>query len=161
MANSNRPRGFMCKGTPLRVNAYEAGSACYPGDLVALASDGQVDPVAAGGKILGVCLSYASAAGAEVLVADHPDQLIIGQVAATEVDAQTDIGNNADIVATAANTTYKASRQAVDGSTLTAAGAAQLTILGIEKRPDNALGGDVDVVCRINEHQFADSFAGV
>ncbi len=160
MANADRPRGAACKGKPLRINAYEAGSACYPGDFVSIASDGQVDPTAAGGKILGVCMSYASAAGAEVLVADHPDQLVVVQASSTEVDAQTDIGNNADIVANSPSTTYKTSRQELDSSTL-GTSAAQLCIIGIESRPDNALGANVDVICRINEHQLEASFAGV
>lgn len=163
MANLDRPRGFECKGKPLRVNAYESGSACYPGDLVNLASDGQVDPAAAGGLILGVCLSYASGAGVEILVADHPDQLIVGQVAASEVDAQTDVGNTVDILATAGNSSYRASRQEVDGSSLSGSATAQLRILGISGRPNNALGEFVEVVCAINEHQFgpAQANAGV
>lgn len=160
MANLDTPRGFECKGVPLRVNKYESGSACYPGDLVTLASDGQVDPVTAGVIILGLCMSYASASGAAILVADHPQQLIIGQADETEIDAQTDVGNMCDIVATAGNSTYKTSRQEVDSSTI-GTGSAQVQILGIEDKPNNALGGFVDVICRINEHQFGDAVAGV
>ncbi len=50
----------------------------------------------------------------------------------------------------------------IDSSTIAAA-AAQLTILGIEPRVDNALGAQVDVICKINEHQAfgADGFAGI
>lgn len=160
MANPDRPSGFRCKGTPKRVNPYEAGSTCYPGDLAAIAADGQVDAAAAGGRILGVVMSYAAAAGDEVIIADHPDQLVIGQASAAELDAQTDVGNNCDILATAGNSTYKMSRHEVDSSSVGAA-AAQLTILGIERRPDNALGANVDVICRINEHQLSADFAGV
>jgi hypothetical protein len=160
MANLDRPRGFAPHGKVLRSRPYEAGSACYPGDLVALASDGQVDPAATGAEILGLCLTYASAAGQEVLVADHPDQLISGQADETELDAQTDVGNMCDIVATAGDSTYKTSRQEVDSSTVVAT-TAQLQILGIERRPNNALGTNVEVVCRINEHQFGDTNAGV
>lgn len=160
MANPDRPRGFWPVGGVLRVGVYESGSACYPGDLLNLASDGQVDPAAAGALIIGVCLSYASGSGAEVLVADHPDQLVAGQADETELDAQTDIGNMCDIVATAANTTYLASRQEVDSSTV-GTGAAQLQILRIERRADNALGTNVDVICRINEHALSGAIAGV
>jgi len=160
MANLDRPRGFAPHGKVLRSRPYQAGSACYPGDLVTLASDGEVDPVATGGEILGLCLTYASAQGQEVLVADHPDQLIAGQADETELDLQTDVGNMCDIVATAGNSTYKTSRQEVDSSSV-GSGAAQLQILGIERRPNNALGEFVEVVCRINEHQFGDSNAGV
>jgi hypothetical protein len=63
MANLDRPRGFEPHGEIKQVVVQEAGSACFPGDMVALASDGQVDPVATGAKVLGLCLSYASAAG--------------------------------------------------------------------------------------------------
>lgn len=165
MANLDTPKGFEPFGQLLRVNIYEAGSACYPGDLVTLASDGQVDPATAGSIILGLCLTYASAAGEAIAVADHPAQQIVGQVAESEIDAQTDIGNCCDILATAGNSTYKASRQEVDGSTQSGSATAQLRLLGIENKPGNALGQYVDVVCAINEHQFgaaqANSAVGV
>lgn len=152
MANLDRPKGFECYGEPLRVNPYESGSACYPGDLVAIAADGQVDPVAAGAEILGVCLSYASAAGAVIMVADHPDQLISAQGDEAELDAQTDIGQCCDILATAGNSTYKTSRQEVDSSSV--GSAAQLQILRISTRQGNAGGANAEVVCRIHEHQL-------
>ncbi len=163
MANSNRPCGFECKGVPLRVNKYEAGSACYPGDLINYAGDGQVDPAAAGGLILGVCMSYAAAAGDPVLVADHPDQLIIGQVAASEIDAATDFPQTADITASSPDTTYKISRQVIDGSSQSASATAQLRLLKIEDRVNNALGQYVRIECAINEHQLgpAQANAGV
>jgi hypothetical protein len=160
MANVDRPRGFECKGVPLRVNKYQSGSACYPGDLVNLASDGQVDPASAGALILGLCLSYASTSGVDILVADHPDQLILGQADETELDAQTDVGNNVDIVATAGNSTYKASRQEADSSTV-GTGSAQLQFLGYEPVVNNAFGTNVLGIFRINEHAFGDALAGV
>jgi hypothetical protein len=162
MANADRPRGFAPYGKVKSANIYEAGAAVYPGDLVALASDGQIDPVAAGSTILGCALSYAAAAGDKVLVSDDPEQRYVVQADETEVDAQTDIGNNCDHLATAGNSTYKASRMELDSSTI-GTSAAGLTILDIEQRPDNAFGGFVDVIVRINEHQIAgkDAFAGV
>lgn len=159
MANLDMPRGFMCKGVPLRVNKYEAGSTVYPGSLVTMASDGQCDEVTAGVVILGLAMSYATV-GLPLLVADDPNQLIIGQCDETEIDAQTDIGNCCDIVATAGNSTYKASRQEVDSSNQ-GTGTAQLMILGIVDSPNNVLGEFVDVICKINEHQLANTVAGV
>jgi hypothetical protein len=163
MANYDQPQGFKCQGDPLRMNSYVAGSACYPGDLLTLASDGKVDPATAGTLILGVCIGYASADLANVLVADHPDQLIVGQVAASEIDLQTDMGNTADILATAANTTYKISRQEINGASQSDSATAQLRLLRPEPSPNNAFGQFVDVVCAINEHQFgpAQANAGV
>lgn len=159
MANLDMPKGFECKGVPLRVNEYTAGAVCYPGDLVILQADGKVDPAAAGTEILGLAMNYASADGQKVLVADHPDQLLIGQADETEIDAQTDIGSMCDILATAGNSTYKASRQEIDSSTVVDT-TAQVQILSVVQSPNNALGGFVDVVLRINEHQFGDSNAG-
>jgi len=162
MANKDLPQGFRPYGRVKQVAVMEAGSACYPGDFVSLASDGQVDPTGAGSTILGLCLSYASAAGQKVLVSVDPEQLYVGQADESEIDAQTDIGNNCDIVATGGNTTYKTSRQEIDSSTI-GASAAQLTIVGLDRGADNAFGEFAEVIVRINEHQAfgKDAFAGV
>lgn len=154
MANLDRPQGFRPHGEPLRLTKYQAGSAVYPGDLVKMASDGYVDSCSAGDLVLGVCMSYASAEGDEIVVADHPDQIIVGQVAASEINEQTDLFNTADILATAGNSTYRVSRQEVDGSTQSASATAQLRIIGIVEKSNNALGANVEVICRINEHFF-------
>lgn len=154
MANNNRPRGFACYGQILRQSPYKAGAVVYPGDLVKLVSDGYVDAATAGDLILGVSMSYAAAEGDPILVADHPDQQIVGQVTAAEIDAQTDIFNTADITATTGSTAYKTSRQAIDGSSQSGSATAQLRILRVLPSPNNALGADVDVVCQINEHFF-------
>jgi hypothetical protein len=122
--------------------------------MVALASDGQVDPAAAGGIILGLCMSYASGAGVKVLVADHPDQVFVGQLAAAQIDARAELFQTCDIVATAGNTTYLTSRQELDGSSESTNATAQLRILEIVRRPNNAFGANVEVRFRINEHAF-------
>lgn len=163
MANGDRPQGFRPKGEPLQVVELVAGSACYPGDFVAMANDGMVDPVAAGADILGLCLTYASGSGVSVLVSIDPNQLYIGQADETEIDAQTDIGNLCDVVATAGNSTYKISRQEIDSSTIGTGSGGQLVILGVDSRPDNALGTNADVIVKINENQaFGETdFAGI
>jgi hypothetical protein len=162
MANSDYPKGFAPFGVIKKQIVLESGSAIYPGDFVRLASDGQVDPAAAGETILGLALNYCSASGQEVLVSCDPDQLYVGQADETEIDAQTDIGNVCDIVATAGNSTYKTSRQEVDSSDVNTT-SGQLLLLGYERRVDNALGGFCDVIVKINEHQGMgkDAFAGI
>ena len=162
MANLDKPCGFDCKNGPLRIGKYEAGSTVYPGSLVTIASDGQVDEATAGSLILGVAMNKA-AVGEELLVADHPDQIIIGQVAATEIDVQSDIPGCADILATAGSSAYNLSRQEIDGSTLSNSATAQLRLLRIAGRVNNAFGANVLVECAINEHQFgpAQANAGV
>jgi hypothetical protein len=154
MANLDRPQGFRLQGKPLRVQPYTSGAACYQGDLVKMSSDGFIDPCSAGDLILGVCMGYASTSGVSVMVADHPDQQIVGQVAASEIDAAGDLFNTADIVATAGDSTYKISRHEIDGSSQSGSATAQLRLLRALPATGNALGQYVDVVCQINEHQF-------
>ena len=162
MANSDRPQGLRPYGRVRQVQELVAGAACFPGDCVQMQSDGKVDPAAAGASILGVALSYASADGAKVLVSTHPEQLYVVQCDGAAIDAQTDVGNNGDILATAGNSTYKVSRQEIDTTTIAAA-AAQLTILQVSRETNNDLGGFVDVIVRINEHQISgvNAFAGI
>lgn len=160
MANADRPRGFAPYGTVRQTVKFQAGSTIAPGEFVALASDGQVDAAGAGATILGLALNYATA-NQDVMVIVDPDQLYVGQADETEIDAQTDVGNLCDIVATADNTTYKAARMEIDSSTIGTGSGGQLVILGIEARPDNAFGAQVDVICKINEHQLVTGFAGV
>lgn len=155
MANSDRPRGFEPKGEPIRINKYESGAEIFPGDAVHMEADGQVDPAVAAEAVLGVALNYASAAGKEVLVADDPQQQYIVQADGSDVDAQTDINLNYDIIATAGNSTYKISRQELDSSTGATTATLQLKLLAIEEREDNALGAQVDCVVKINNHQLA------
>lgn len=162
MPNLNRPDGFKVYGRLLRATEWEAGSAVYPGDCVTLASDGQVDTSTNSGDIMGVCLSYASAAGQKILVADHPDQLFVAQASSGAIDTQTDIGNTAVILATAANTVYKTSRQAVDTSTLYTSIASQVQILGLEPvSGEDGFGSNAKLVVRINSHQLRQNINGV
>jgi hypothetical protein len=153
--------GFKPHGVLKQVAVMESGSACYPGDFVTLASDGQVDPAAAAADIIGLCLDYASAAGQKVRISVDPSQLYVGQANEDDIDAQTDIGQTVDILATAGSATYKLSRQEIDSTSIGAS--QQLVILGIEAQIGNALGDLVDVVVKVNQHQAygTDDFAGV
>lgn len=162
MANSDRPQGFRPYGRIKQTLEVTAGARCFPGDAVQLQSDGKCDPVAAGATIYGVALNYADADGDKLIISCDPEQLYVIQADETEIDAQTDVGNNCDLVATAGNTTYNQSRMELDSSTVAAA-AAQLNIVGVMPTVGNALGEFVDVIVRINEHQNfgADGFAGI
>lgn len=155
MANRDEPQGFRPKGEPLRMNAYVASAACAPGDALQLAS-GKVAPAANTGALCGVAASYAAADGDEVMVWDAPDQLFIVQADEADINAQADIGLNYPIVATAYDATYRVSRQELDSSLGAANADLPLLLLGIEKRPDNALGAQVDCIVKIARHQLAD-----
>lgn len=153
MANQNRARGFEPKGSPLRVNPYVAGSEIFPGDmLLGPATDGQVDASAgaAAELLLGVAMSYASAAGAQVLVCDHPSQLFIAQVASGETEASTQVGDYAEVKATAGNSTFKQSRQEVD--TIAETATKPLRVVALDSVVNNTWADNVDIVVSINTH---------
>lgn len=161
MANGDRPSGFEAYGKVGQIAVFEAGSVVNAGEFVSLASDGQVDASAAGATILGLCLDYGAAAGDKVRVIVDPNQLYVGQADETELDAQTDIGNLCDIVATADDTTYRASRMEIDSSTVGTGGGGQLVIMGLAPESGNAFGAQAKIIVKINEHQLVTSFAGV
>lgn len=154
MANADTPNGFVPVGTVLRVQAYQAGSAVYPGDPVALADDGQIDR-SAGPALIGVALNYAAAAGDEVLVADHPDQLFEAQGDGADIDAQTDLFLNYDIVLGSADTTYRKSTSEIDSSTGATTATLAVKVISLLPRVKNALGANARCICKLNNHQLA------
>lgn len=159
MPNKDRALGMQPHGEVCQATEYDAGGTIYPGAPVKLNSSGLVVAAAAGDTLLGAALSYASS-GQKVLVADDPSQRFSIQAAGSNVDAQTDIGNNAD-VAIAVDATYKISRAELDDSTLTAAGSAQLQILAVEPQVGEGFGANAKCIVRINEHQLVDGKSGV
>lgn len=154
MANADRPKGFEPVGQVLRCTPYVADAVCYPGDVLERTAAGKVQPVSNGATSIpiGVAMSYAAADGDEVLVSDHPDQLYRAQADDADIDAQSQIGLNYDIVATAGDSDYKLSRQEVDSSSGVTTAATPLQLIRIEPRPDNALGANVDCIVRLNMH---------
>jgi len=155
MANSDSPRGFETHGEVRRLNPYQSGGEIFPGDACKFDSDGEIVVVTAGDASMGVAASYASAQGVEVQVWDHPDQEFTGQVDDATVDAQTDINQNYDWLATGGNSTYKRSRMEVDGSTQNTTATLPIKSLGIYRSDDNALGAQVMMRFKINNHQLA------
>jgi len=160
VANTDIIAGARLFGRMYQMNSYQAESAIYKGDLVKKNAAGTVERAAATNAVVGVAMSNA-AAGEKVLVADHPDQLFVMNASATEIDAQTDIGLNYDIVVGTANTTYKRSGMELDSSTGDVTSTRVLRLIAIEPAVDNALGANVDCVVKINQHQNATAVAGV
>lgn len=158
MANPDRPRGFEAWGKVLRETPYIAGADVKPGDMLVLQTDGKVDPVDTGGasyatKAIGVATGIA-ADGEEVMVYDHPDQLYVAQADGADIAAQTDLGLNYAILATTASSQFDASRMEVDSNTGANTNTLPLKVLSVDKSTDNALGAQVDVVAKINNHQL-------
>jgi hypothetical protein len=154
MANQNIVDGAKPFGRGYQANTYKAESTIYPNDFVKQNAAGTVEPATATGAIKGVAAHYA-AAGADVLVWDHPDQLFMIQADDSTVDAQTDIGLNYDIVCGTPNATYKTSAMQLDASTQATTATLPLKLLKIVAAPNNALGNLVKCVVRINNHQNA------
>lgn len=152
MANKDMPKGAEPCGRLYPAQPYKAESVIYQGDFVKKNAAGTVERAAAAGAILGVAMSNA-AAGEDCLVSDDPDQTYVIQAAAGAIDAQTDIGLNADIVVGTANTTYKRSAMELDDSTLATTATLPLKIIRVDRSVDNALGANCKVVVRINNHQ--------
>lgn len=158
MANDDRPRGFQPIG-PHKYRKYTAGAKIVPGEFVKLSSDGKVDPAAAGERLLGLCMNLAKVDGDEAYIIDDPYQYYVGQADGADIDAQTDVGNLADILATAEDTLYNAARMEIDSSTIGTGTGGQLRIMDVQERPDNAFGAQADVLVQINEHQYQDATA--
>src|ERR1700687_1863223 len=139
MANFSRPRGLEPYGENRRARYYTSGAVLYPGDAVKMDSTGRLVPVAAGDPIMGVSLGYASAAGKDVLVNDHPEQHYMIVANGSGAGSATDVGNNADILVGSPDTFYRMSRMQLDYSSL-ATSSKQLTVLALDPATANAYG---------------------
>lgn len=153
MANADIIDGFKPYGKCLRENPYQAGGTVYKGDLVKQKSDGTVERAAASNAVIGVCMSD-GVSGDTVMIADDPNQLLIGQTDDSTVDAQTDIGLNYNITVGTASTRYKRSAMEIDASTQATDSTLPLRLLRIVPAPDNALGDAVKCIVSINNHQL-------
>lgn len=154
MANRDCPRGLEPSGELLRATSYIGVSTIYPGELVLREAGGRVAIATVCLALAGVALSYCSATGQPLLVADHPQQRFVCQADGTDVDALTAIGLNYQILATGENSTYKISRMEIDASLGMVTATLALRVIAIEPRGNNALGDNVDVIVQINNHCF-------
>lgn len=178
MANIDRVRGLFpvkhLNGSPYngQVNRYYVpasdGTAICVGDAVKSAGSSDANGVpdvtraAAGDAIRGVVVGVepetseslafrpASTAG-YVLVADSPD--IIFEIQEDGAIAATNVGQNADIVVGTPDLIVGRSAMELDSSTAVGT-TAQLRILGLAQREDNAIGTNAKWLVSINEHEL-------
>lgn len=162
MANADLPRGFKPFGRINHVGIYVAGGTIYPGDAVefetgaANTTQFRARVVAAdSGPLCGVAANYATV-GQIVRVYDDPNQLFLGQVDGSEPAANSDLGLNYALVATAGDSTYKCSRMEVSSTGEATTATIELKVLGLNKRQDgkNAFGANAEVIFKINNHQL-------
>lgn len=161
MANVDRPKGFRPYERVLRETPYTAGAAIYPGDAVHLEDDGKVDPATASEAVIGVAATYASGDGVEVIVWDDPEQKFVVQADDGTTLAQTAVGLNYNLVATAGNSTYKQSRMELDSNTGATSSILPLKLLGVSREVNTAIGEFAKCVVVINNHQLGKGVEGL
>jgi len=144
----------------MQAHSYLAESTIYRGDFVKKNANGTVERATATGAMLGCALTNA-VAGQEVLVADHPDQSYSIQASGSDVDAQTDIGLNYNILPGTPNTVYMRSGMQLDSTTGATTATLQLKLVAIDRSVGNALGAQVKCHVKINAHQNSTDEVGV
>ena len=161
MANVDAPNGLKAvrhlTGGAVRTEEFKIASglstAIFTGDCVKLLSTGYIDECDAGDRILGVFAgcSYANSSGEQVF----SRQWTASATTQGSVDVSADfadIGQLADIVATAGDTNTGQSKHEISGTTGT--GTAGLRILGKYEEPNNAYGTNGVLEVQIYEHEL-------
>lgn len=146
-------------GDLLRSSAQVAAGEIKIGDFVALDASGKVKVAAASDALVGMAISYAKADGAEVMVADHPQQEYLIEKSATAPVAQTDYNLNYDIVASV-STSYE-SKHKLDSATGAATATLPLRAVGPSRQKTAPGLADKECVVRINNHAEKAGVAGV
>jgi len=158
------------------------GTAIYRGGLVKLAGSADSDGIpsvsgniSTGDAVVGVVVSVESetedsltyrAASTEryVFVADATDVLFsVQEDSDGSALAATDVGSVADLTGfTSGNTTYGHSSIEIDSSTATASGdgTEDVAILGLLRKPDNAIGTNAEWLVKLNNVALIDGFTG-
>lgn len=153
-------------GDPVKSGgtAGAAGVTVYGYDVEGMAT---IATAAAGDTLRGVVIGFSplqsnletlyrvASTNRLAYVVDSPDVVFEIQEDSVGNDvAITQVGNNFDIVYAAGNTTTGRSAVELDSSDATGTATAQLRLLGLVKRPNNALGTNAKWLVMINEHEL-------
>ncbi len=160
MANPNIEIGFI--PTPiLQTNRYvrdaASSTAIFMGDVVQMDDDGNINAATAGNTgLIGASLTFAtgSAAATNIIVADNISQIFHAQDDGdTDTAAQTDIGLNANHVATAGQMALKRGRHEIDIDSATTA-AAGFGLLEFVQNVEYTIGANsiFKVICKEHLH---------
>ena len=180
MANLDAPSGAKPlrhnSGGTIRTKEYKIASGSstniFTGDFVKLLSTGYIDVAAAGNRLLGVFAgvrytasdgtptfakywpaSTATLGSADAIAYVYDDPNIVFAIQGDGADAFTQIGNLADIVATAGSTVTGQSKMELDTSDI-GTGTANLRILGLVDDPKNSWGANAEQEVLIYEHEL-------
>ena len=179
MANVDAPNGLKAvrhlTGGAVRTEEYKIASglstAIFTGDCVKLLGTGYIDECDAGDRILGVFAgcSYPNSSGEQIFSRQwtasattqgsvdvtayvYSDPQIVFAVQSAGSADFADIGQLADIVATAGDTNTGQSKHEISGTTGTST--AGLRILGKYEEPNNAYGTNGVLEVQIYEHEL-------
>jgi hypothetical protein len=163
MANSNNPFGFepiKSDGKENKVHMYKkAASAIYRGDVLTLTAAGVVQVAAAGQVVCGIAAESKAAADSDIAVYDDPSQEFMVQCSLDF--QQTNVGNNADIVANAADSVLSHSKHSIDSASFAVTSTLQFKMLEIHSRGENAAGNYCIVRVKPNNHIKQAGVAGI
>ena len=175
MANPNSPYGFKVvrhmSGNAPRANKYTITSGenenIFTGDLVILTTDGVLLPHSAGetnniGVFAGVSYTASDGeyiyskywpsgtTGTDIVAYVYDDPYIVYRVQSAGTPAQTNVGNCADVVASAGSTTTGQSGFNLSGTMSN--GTATCKIIGLWEDPSNSFAQYAQLEVLINEH---------
>lgn len=184
-----KPHRHVAGGTPGRLGGYFIASALatdlFKGDAMTLTATSKRVTVAtvATSSILGAFagVQYVDSQGEvrfarywptgtvatglqpgqdpECQIFDDPDQLFIAQVDDTAGLVAADIGQTADFVAGAGDTTTGVSGHQLDQSSL--GSSQQFRIVDLYRIPDNAFGQYAKAVCQVFNHVYRSTNTGI
>jgi hypothetical protein len=189
MANADKPQGFVPKrhltGGIIRANEYliANGKATnfFSGDIVDLGSDGYLDAFANTEKAIGVFygVEYVDEstgdvkftkkwtsgttvkANTDIKAYVYDDPMITFTVqAGNGAITQANVGETANVLLTAGDSTYGYSKHELDNDTL-ATGALVLRVLRKVDEPDNTWAENAKVEVTINQHRLSTQGAGI
>ena len=167
------------------LNTYSTATgdadAIFIGDPVVLSGTSQtingevyadVDQAATGGVIVGVVVGVlpvtadstiyrAASTQRLLLVCDNPNALFeIQEVSGGTALTANDIGLNANFVVGSGSTVTGLSGVELNNGTEATTNTLDLKIVGLSRRPDNAIGEHAKWLVRINRHQYSNQVAG-
>lgn len=160
MANADRPKGLRPQERAIRETPYVAAGTVYPGDAVKMDDTGRIVVAAASNALIGVAAAYATS-GNEVVVWDSPEQKFVVQADDGTTLAQTGVGLNYNIVATAGSSSYRMSRHELDSSSGATDSILPLRLLGVNREVGETIGEFAKCVVIINNHQLRPQSEGL
>lgn len=162
MANPNAPFGFepiKSDGKENKVSYFEkTAAAILRGDSVSMTATGQIRSSVAGEQACGIAAESATAAATSIAVYDDPSQEFMVQA---DTFSQTDVGLNADIVATAGDTVLSHSKHSINQATAAVTATLQYKILGLMSRGSNATGAFAIIKVKPNNHMKSSGVTGI